>query len=53
MTDEDYGNVRKALINHLIAALDKIKVSEKEKNEVIGAITGFKKDIVQKQMNMK
>ena len=34
-------------VNHLIATLDKFKVPEKEKNEVLGAISSFKKDIVE------
>ena len=33
---------------HLVATLDKFKVPEKEKNEVLGAVTSFKKDIVEK-----
>jgi hemoglobin len=34
-------------VNHLIATLDKVKVPEKEKNEVLGAVSSFKKDIVE------
>src|SRR6266851_2833404 len=34
-------------VNHLIATLDKFKVPEKEKNEVLGAVSSFKKDIVE------
>ena len=30
-------------LNYLIATLDKFKVPEKEKNEVIGAIAAFKR----------
>ena len=33
---------------HLVATLDKFKVPEKEKNEVLGAVSSFKKDIVEK-----
>ena len=33
---------------HLVATLDKFKVPEKEKNEVVGAVSSFKKDIVEK-----
>jgi len=35
-----------ASVNHLIATLDKFKVPEKEKGEVLGAIGGLKGDIV-------
>ena len=31
---------------HLVATLDKFKVPEREKNEVLGAISSFKNDIV-------
>jgi hemoglobin len=33
-------------VKHLVATLDKFKVPEKEKNEVLGAISGLKGDIV-------
>jgi hemoglobin len=36
----------RATVNHLVATLDKFKVPEREKNEVLGAISGMKKDIV-------
>ncbi len=49
ITEEQWN----ASVNHLIATLDKFKVPEKEKNEVIGAIAGLKKDIVEKQMTTK
>ena len=35
-------------VKHLVATLDKFKVPQKEKDEVLGAISGFKKDIVEK-----
>lgn len=35
-----------ASVNHLVATLDKFKVPEKEKGEVLGAIGGLKGDIV-------
>lgn len=34
-------------VKHLIATLDKFKVPEKEKNEVLAAIGGLEKDIVE------
>jgi hemoglobin len=34
---------------HLVATLDKFKVPEKEKGEVLAAITGFKNDIVEQK----
>lgn len=33
-------------VGHLVATLDKFKVPEKEKSEVLGAVSSFKKDIV-------
>jgi hemoglobin len=42
ITDADWT----ASVNHLIATLDKFKVPEKEKSEVLGAISGLKGDIV-------
>ena len=38
-----------AAAGHLVATLDKFKVPEKEKNEVLGAITGLKNDIVEQK----
>ncbi len=38
---------------HLVATLDKFKVPQKEKDEVIGAIAGLKGDIVDKPMSAK
>lgn len=37
-----------ASVNHLVATLDKFKVPAKEKDEVLAAISGLKKDIVEK-----
>ena len=37
-----------ASVKHLTAALDKFKVPEKEKSEVLTAVSAFKKDIVEK-----
>ncbi|MBI2681755.1 MAG: group 1 truncated hemoglobin [Acidobacteriales bacterium] len=34
-------------VKHLVATLDKFKVPEKEKGEVLAAISGLKKDIVE------
>lgn len=36
-------------VKHLIATLDKFKVPEKEKGEVLGAVGGLEKDIVEKK----
>jgi len=38
-----------AAVGHLVATLDKFKVPEKEKNEVLGAVSSFKKDIVEQK----
>lgn len=35
--------------NHLVATLEKFKVPEREKNEVLGAVSSFKKDIVEQK----
>ncbi|MFQ5641438.1 MAG: group 1 truncated hemoglobin, partial [bacterium] len=45
ITEEEWNTS----VNHLVATLDKFKVPQKEKDEVIGAIASFKKDIVEKQ----
>lgn len=37
-----------AAVKHLVATLDKFKVPAKEKNEVLGAVSSFKGDIVEK-----
>lgn len=42
ITEDDWS----AAVKHLVATLDKFKVPEKEKNEVLGAISGLKGDIV-------
>lgn len=42
ITEDDWS----ATVKHLVATLDKFKVPEKEKNEVLGAISGLKGDIV-------
>ena len=38
-----------AAAKHLVASLDKFKVPEKEKGELLAFVTGLKKDIVEKQ----
>lgn len=43
ITEADWG----VAVGHLVATLDKFKVPEKEKNEVLGAVSSFKKDIVE------
>ncbi len=35
-------------VQHLVASLDKFKVPDAEKNEVLGAVSSLKKDIVEK-----
>lgn len=35
-------------VKHLVATLDKFKVPDAEKNEVLGAVSSLKKDIVEK-----
>ena len=42
ITDDDWN----VTVKHLVATLDKFKVPEREKNEVLGAISGLKGDIV-------
>ena len=37
-----------AAATHLVASLDKFKVPEKEKGEVVAFVTTLKKDIVEK-----
>ena len=37
-----------AAAKHLVASLDKFKVPEKEKGEILAFVTGLKKDIVEK-----
>ena len=43
ITETDWN----AAVGHLVATLEKFKVPEKEKNEVLGAVSSFKKDIVE------
>jgi hemoglobin len=38
-----------AAVGHLVATLDKFKVPEREKKEVLGAISGLKNDIVEQK----
>ena len=38
-----------ASVVHLVATLDKFKVPEREKKEVLGAISGLKNDIVEQK----
>lgn len=45
ITEADWN----AAAAHLVATLDKFKVPAKEKNEVLGAITALKNDIVEKK----
>lgn len=42
ITEEDWSTS----VKHLVTTLDKFKVPEKEKNEVLAAISGLKGDIV-------
>jgi len=42
ITEDDWN----ASVKHLVTTLDKFKVSEREKTEVLGAISGLKGDIV-------
>ncbi len=35
-------------VNHLVATLDKFKVGKQEKDELLGALSGLKNDIVEK-----
>jgi len=42
ITDDDWN----LSVKHLVETLDKFKVPDKEKNEVLGAISGLKGDIV-------
>ena len=46
-----YGNYERgfhALVEDLVGALDKFKVGEKEKNDLLGALGPMKSDIVEK-----
>jgi hemoglobin len=42
-----------AAVAHLVATLDKFKVPEREKKEVLGAVSGFKNDIVEQKQAKK
>ncbi len=44
ITDNDW----QAAVNHLVGTLDQFKVPAKEKEEVLNALSGLKKDIVEK-----
>ena len=46
ITDDDW----EIGVKHLVATLDKFNVPKKEKDEVLGAISGLKGDIVDKKM---
>ena len=39
----------KAAVDHLVAALDKYKVQKREKDELLGAVSKLKNDIVEKK----
>lgn len=39
----------KAAVDHLVASLDKFKVPKREKDELLGAVSKFKNDIVEKK----
>lgn len=43
ISEEDWN----ATVNHLVATLEKLKVPQQEKDEVIGLIASLKKDIVE------
>ena len=45
ITEEDWN----IAVKHLVATLDKFNVPKKEKDEVLGAISGLKGDIVEKK----
>lgn len=45
ITEDDW----KESVDALVATLDKFKVPEKEKNEVLGAVSALKKDVVEKK----
>lgn len=40
-----------AAVKHLVATLDKFQVPQKEKDEVLGAVSSFKEDIVTRSMS--
>jgi hemoglobin len=39
----------KAAVDHLVASLDKFKVGKREKDDLLGAVSKFKPDIVEKR----
>lgn len=39
----------KAAVDHLVASLDKFKVGKREKDDLLGAVSKFKPDIVEKK----
>ncbi len=45
ISEEDW----KAAVDHLVATLDKFKVAKREKDELLGAVSKFKGDIVEKK----
>jgi hemoglobin len=45
ITEEDW----QAAVDHLVATLDKFKVGKREKDELLGAVSKFKNDIVEKK----
>ena len=45
ITEADWNTA----VGHLVATLDKFKVPEREKKEVLGALSGLKKDIVEQK----
>jgi hemoglobin len=49
ITEADWN----ASVGHLVATLDKFKVPEREKKEVLGAISGLKNDIVEQKAAKK
>jgi hemoglobin len=49
ITDSDWD----AAVKDLVATLDHFKVPEKEKNELLGAVSSFKNDIVEQKSAMK
>lgn len=45
ITEDDW----KAAVDHLVATLDKFKVGKREKDDLLGAVSKFKPDIVEKK----
>jgi len=45
ITEDDWN----IAVKHLVATLDKFNVPKKEKDEVLGAISGLKGDLVEKK----